>query len=503
MRHRPATSFIASILGALCLLGINAAASAGAPVLIDEFACEVGNACNGATSFEPRSLAVDENTGDVYVADGEQSVVDRFRPDGSYDSQITNGAFDFFTTPASIAVNDAGNLYIGGKEGNAYAYGPSGSLLWEKPEAIDHRIRDMAFDPSGGLWALDRSDKELVELDLASGEETGATISLTVDPVFVPCAFAFRNTGTIAAGGCEASLSEYAADGSFLRELQADEPGAWAFGVAVDTDTDSLFATVDGPTAGSPKLRQWDSSGDPIASVAIPTGYNTGEVAVDSTHNRIYILDLEHREILVYAPSAPLTLNVTGAGDVESSPSGISCHAEETCTSEFAGVVTLTAQPAPGHILAGWLGCKKSGLDTCTVPIDGATEVTAVFLEQGSAGPTGPIGPQGETGSTGAKGADGAKGSEGAVGPQGPRGEQGPPARVTCKVRGAKKPKVTCMVKGGTASTARLRWRLVRAGHMIDHGTAPHGRIQLGSLPPGHYRLKVEGRKAATVIVVG
>lgn len=187
MRHRRPTSFIPSILGALCALGILAAgASAAEPMLIDEFACEAGNACNGATTFEPQSVAVDENTGDIYVADAQHSVVDRFQPDGSYDSQIANGAFDFFTAPASLVVDGAGNLYIGGKSGNAYAYGPFGSVLWEKPEVIDHRIRDIAFDPSGGLWVLDRTDEELVELDPATGEKTGASISMAFDPELYP-----------------------------------------------------------------------------------------------------------------------------------------------------------------------------------------------------------------------------------------------------------------------------------------------------------------------------
>lgn len=390
--------------------------------MIDEFACEAGNACNGATTFEPKSVAVDENTGDIYVTDAELSVVDRFQPNGTYDSQIANGAFDFSTAPVSLVVDGAGNLYIGGKSGNAYGYGPFGSVLWEKPEVIDHRIRDIGFDPSGGLWVLDRTDEELVELDPVTGEKTGGSISMAFDPVYGgACALAFRVTGTIAAGGCEAPFSEYAADGSFLRALE-DDPEETPEDVAVDPTTNSLFAVFAERAATASTLRQWDSSGDPVASVALPSlepgaaSLFPSGIAVDSSRNRIYVAaggGSAAGRVLVYGIPAPLTVNVTGAGTVESDPVGISCQADESCTDEFAGVVTLTATPAPGYILAGWLGCKKTSADTCEVSVDAATEVTAVFLKEGTAGPTGPQGGTGPVGPTGGNGTNGANGKEG------------------------------------------------------------------------------------------
>ncbi len=217
MRRRRLTGFIPSILGALCALGILAAgASAAAFIQIDEFACEAGNACNGATTFGPQSVAIDETTGDVYVADAEHNVVNRFHSDGSYDSQIANGSFDFSgSSGPGIAVDGSGNLYVGDKGGDAYAYDPAGSLLWEKPGIGGTRIRDVAFDPSGGLWILDRPDANLVELDTATGEKTGATITLEG---IVAIRFAFLATGAIVATDAVAPLSEYEADGTFLRE---------------------------------------------------------------------------------------------------------------------------------------------------------------------------------------------------------------------------------------------------------------------------------------------
>src|SRR5262249_17348574 len=126
-RRRP-TSLIASILGALCALGILAAgAPAAAPVLIDEFGCEASNLCDGAATFDPQSVAVDGASGDVYVTDVEHSLIDRFHSDGSYDSQIVNASFEFGQLKSGIAVDGFGDLYVGGRNGNAYAYEPSGA----------------------------------------------------------------------------------------------------------------------------------------------------------------------------------------------------------------------------------------------------------------------------------------------------------------------------------------------------------------------------------------
>jgi DNA-binding beta-propeller fold protein YncE len=490
--HRRA-SLIASILRALCALGILAAGASAAPVLVDEFACEAGNACNGAMTFDPQGVAVDEATGDVYVTDVEHSLIDRFHSDGSYDSQIVNASFEFGTRKSGIAVDGFGDLYVGGTNGNAYAYEPSGALAWEKVDVVN-KICGVGFDPSGQLWIADNQHDELVELDRSNGEKTGTAIVVDTPFDAGPCKFVFQASGPIDAIESSGALGEYSSDGAFLRDLQPGT-GGWATDVAMDPADGSIFAPVFESNQGGAKLRQWSSFGNPLTSVSIPEpsgNLDASEgVAVDGARRRIYVAAPETHKILVFGFAAPLTVDVTGAGEVESDPAGISCQADESCSSEFAGTVTLTAHPSPGHVFAGWLGCTTTGAATCSVSIDGATEVTAVFLNDGAVGPTGP---QGATGI-------GAKGDDGATGPQ---GRPGPPAKVTCKVKGAKKPKVTCTIREeATASAARLRWRLMHDGHAVSHGTARHGRIQLGALPPGHYRLRVEGREGATAIVVG
>jgi hypothetical protein len=79
----------------------------------------------------------------------------------------------------------------------------------------------------------------------------------------------------------------------------------------------------------------------------------------------------------------PLTVNKsgTGSGTVTSNPGGINCG--PTCTASYNSgtVVTLTATPAAGSVFAGWSG-GCSGTGPCTVTMDAARTVTAIFTLQ-------------------------------------------------------------------------------------------------------------------------
>jgi hypothetical protein len=214
--------------------------------------------------------------------------------------------------------------------------------------------------------------------------------------------------------------------------------------------------------------------------------------------------------------SLSLTVNVngaSGAGTVTSAPTGINCSAGSQCSVEVAGATTLTAHPATGYMVAGWIGCKQTSATTCSVvPLDPEgeeREATAIFLKEGSQGQQGQKGSQGEAGAPGATGSQGAKGdtgSQGAAGAQGPAGPQGPAGKVnvTCKVKGKK---VTCTVKNAAKSSSAqsLHWRLMHGGHAYSHGASPSGdlRLDLRHTPPGRYRLHIQGQKGSTPIVVG
>jgi hypothetical protein len=351
-------------------------------------------------------------------------------------------------------------------------------------------------------------------------------------------------TGACTASPCEVTMSEAkSVDAKF--DLQA--PAEHTLTVAeTGTGSGEVQCKFNAGSAGPCTSPQPDGTAVEVIATADPgselTGLSgTGSARACAASPSAFSLSADSSVTAEFSPEIvnPATLVVfkggNGNGTVTSNPAGINCGTEP-CEAVFSEgeVVTLTAAPASGSVLAGWLGCHHTGPTTCTVTVNGPeTEVTAVFLAEGPqgpagpagptgptgpSGPTGPAGPAGPTGATGSAGAtgaagangkDGANGQNGAQGPQGPQGAQGPagPAgKVTCKVKGKTKVKVTCTVKqGASASRARLHWRLMRGGHAYSHGTAHRGRLQLdlGHLRPGRYVLHVAGQRTGTRILIG
>jgi hypothetical protein len=221
------------------------------------------------------------------------------------------------------------------------------------------------------------------------------------------------------------------------------------------------------------------------------------------------------------APSSDyaLTVFVTGEGKVESSPAGIACEAEECLSHEFEGAVTLMATPKPGYVLAGWLGCKHTGSDTCEITTP-TSEVTAVFLKQGTEGSEGKVGKEGSAGKegtpgaagpagvAGSAGAQGSAGPPGAKGPAGPAGKEGPAGKVelvTCKKVGGRQRCATKLLSGTVKfTTASARATLSRHGIVYAAGTARRRRgrmslrlIAVRSLRPGRYTLTLTSGSGA------
>lgn len=80
----------------------------------------------------------------------------------------------------------------------------------------------------------------------------------------------------------------------------------------------------------------------------------------------------------------PLDVKVSGPGYVTSSPASISCgstRSPQECTQEITSgtTITLTATPIDAGVFVGWSGCTSTSGTTCTVLMNQAQSVRAIF----------------------------------------------------------------------------------------------------------------------------
>jgi len=427
-------------------------------------------------------VAVDNSTstlaGSVYVVDRGHKVVDRFKLSGGefkYESRLTGEPSTHFVEPEGVATDADGDVYVSD---------PGAKLLRE-------------FSPGGGTGVVTPGGGT----EVASFPVKGSTRSVVVDSKGDIFLYGNPNNALAAAGPAEIwRSSDTAATAEKVTEVPEVE-GAGADGI--DRATDIGYVAIEGRV---------------MEGFAMPTPVRTGGefgsgtfsrdiegIAVNEETGEIYVSDAGHKEVFVYQGEParfPLTVFVSGEGEVTSNPAGLACMSFQ-CTHEFEGEVTLAAKAAAGYEFGGWIGCRPISATTCTVDRYAGTEVTAVFVKVGAPGPSGKDGAPGDLGPNGPAGSAGQAGLLGPVGPAGPAGKEGPQGKVelvTCTKAGKKQKCTTKLVTGPvkfTATASAVRATLSRNGKVFATVSAvrrSHGGLSLVLKPrrklgPGRYRL--------------
>jgi Collagen triple helix repeat (20 copies) len=434
-----------------------------------------------AKSFEFNSnwvgVAVDNSTspaaGSIYVVDRGHAVVDRFKLSGGafkYESQLTGEPGTHFVEPQGVATDADGDVYV------------------SDPGSGAEIVRE--FSPAGA---------EIANF-AAGGLERSVVVNSKGD------IFLYGNPSHTFTGPLPSEIrrsSDTATSAESITEVpEVEGAGADAIDRAINVGYVAIHGRVmEGLTSPVP-VRTGVEFGAGTFSEKIES------VAANEKTGAIYVGDAGKETVFVFqgAPARfPLTVFITGEGEVTSTPAGLACSTTQ-CTHEFEGEVTLSAgKAATGYEFAGWIGCKPVSATTCRVDRAATTEVTAVFLKAGKEGVTGKegaTGNEGKTGTTGPAGEKGATGATGARGPAGLAGAQGPAGKVelvTCKTVKGKHHCTTKLVTGtvkfaATGSAAKAT--LSRRGVVFASGSAlaTRGRISLRLVPlrllrPGKYML--------------
>ncbi len=311
-------------------------------------------------------------TGTVYVTNEAGNDVLEFAPEVTGPKQ-----------PLTVEVEGHGNVTGGGIscETNGSAT-DTGTCSSEEPEGSTVLLTATAESESGWKfkeWAAGgacaASTEPTCEVTMSAPEKAKAVFEELVLEEF-PLEVEVKGEGEVNGSGITTCTKS---------------GGAGCTANKKETTKVTLTAT---PVAGW-KFHEWTGvtckGGNTSNTCTFPMPYGAAKVAieVEETHTQ------------------PLTVFVTGEGEVTGG-NGIACGTGDTgtCTESLEGKVTLTGKAGPGYVLAGWIGCKKTGTETCEVEMTAAREVTAVFLKEGT---------QGSAGTNGEKGGPGGKGAAGAT----------------------------------------------------------------------------------------
>jgi DNA-binding beta-propeller fold protein YncE len=378
---------------------------------------------NGKPLVQPWGMSFD-SSGNLYVADPQSRVVDKFSSANAYLSQIGTFPEKFVR---DVAVDDATGVVYATESGaeQVYVYKPNGSGGYElKQKVKTGGYMYISVDNSSGprkndVYVFETEIKVRVFETNASGEliTTPPIPELTPPPGgFSLLGYPYEHQGifgngalTVDAGSGKAyvaepphkAVSEYGPEGTFQTKLTGTETPAGSFeptGVAVDQANGDLFVL----DTAHKVLDEFSSTGAYVGQITGPSGsegFSTPlGVAVQNfagpTQGDIYVSD--GGNIDVFGPAAaatvesPLAVAKAGTGKGAVTGSGVNCGGTCTAEVEEGTQVSLTATPEAGSEFVGWSGeqCAGSTNAECKFTMPGhEVDVTAEFKLEEAAHP--------------------------------------------------------------------------------------------------------------------
>jgi len=319
---------------ALALL-VSPARAATVHVFSSSFASE-GSGAGRVSS--PQGVAVNDATGDVYVADTGNARVDEFDSSGSFVRAwgwgVADGASSFetctttceagvsgagagqFTTPVFIAVDNsssasAGDVYVGDTGTNlVQKFGASGSLItaWGTGGQLDGStatggpftsIAGITVDTSGKLSVYDPSSEDWFEFAQDSSAQPTTSVGRGTDNVGI---------------GVDSGGNRYKVDGngnveqfdSFGNDLGPVDGGNDDTGFAIDPRTGDIYVDEGGSAIQSYDVSCVPSGGSNGRPCTAADAFGSGDlsnatgVAVDTANNNVYAADAGAGDVAVF-----------------------------------------------------------------------------------------------------------------------------------------------------------------------------------------------------------
>jgi len=345
-----------------------------------------------ARSYNPQGVAV-SSSGDVYVTDTGTNTVETVDTAGQLSVIAGNGQMgeptpgpatdSMLDLPDAAAVDSGGNLYIS-DQGNDLAeeVTPAGdlSIIWNAEDPIPGSTLAVSLAGSGSGTVASSPSGIACPKTCFGGYASDTQVTLTATPMPGSTFVGWSGAGCSGTGTCQVTMSSDMAVTATFQQLTSATltvalagsgsgsvsssplgfacPASCSYAYEPDMQV-TLTAT---PVSGS-RFVGWEGSGcSGIGTCQVTMG---SEAAVTAMFERLPVLSV--------------SITGSGAGSLESSPSGIACPG--TCSYAYppGTRVTLIPTAASGSRFVGWEGSGCSGIATCQVTLGSDVAVTAMF----------------------------------------------------------------------------------------------------------------------------
>ncbi len=287
-------------------------------------------------SVRPNDVAVDQSTGDVYVLNVENELVERFNSNGEPENfsalgtnvldgasgpdQTPQGAFSFDVLGANqVAIDSSG----GATNGDVYVtdsrnsvvdvFSSAGVYLGQLDGSGAPQLGELcgvAVGPSGSVYVGDYEGNAVEKYLPSANPVKNSDFVSQISGVPTPCQVAVDSAGNVYAASWEGAVRKYNSSGEPLGILDENTTHS----VTVDPATQEVYADE------GTRIAQYNSSGtllDTFPTLATERGESYG-VAVDGASGNVYVSDEEHQLVDIYEvpPLLPPTVDDTFAKNV-------------------------------------------------------------------------------------------------------------------------------------------------------------------------------------------
>jgi DNA-binding beta-propeller fold protein YncE len=386
---------------ALAVFALTALVAGAAQASLLSATGSFGSQGSGNGQFQsPLGVAVQQSSGNVYVADSGNARVQKFSAGGSFIAAFGQGRLSF---PNSVATDGLGKVYVGDAGTNTVLkFDANGNFVstidgTTAPQGHFQSLAGIAVDQANNLWVADAGTSNVIEFD-SKGKFVRQWSDTHGSPSAIAVDSARNAVYLITQSNITLGVTErWTLGGTFQAEV--DLPvffgsegfsGPSASALALDRGTGNLYVDHNGTGAD---VTVYDPSGVALDDLSLGQNTNSQGLAFASLQGgggkpgqgRIYLSDASNNNVTIYAPQttpgAPLVTSesVDQSGKTTATlhagivplGSATSCHFQYVGNTDFqaSGFANATDVPcAPASLGSGFTyqaaSASLSGLTT-------------------------------------------------------------------------------------------------------------------------------------------